>query len=57
MICTKKYYLDRGEARRATRRLRPVLRKKLRPYRCDRCGYWHLTSWKRGPADRQDAVT
>jgi hypothetical protein len=43
-ICTP----TRAEAKRRARALRGLLNRKFRPYRCDVCGLWHLTSVKGG---------
>lgn len=53
LVCTKRPFENKGDADKFAR-LFPSKRRKqkgkpmLVPYRCDRCGKFHLTSQKRG---------
>lgn len=46
--CPKAIYLSRAEAVVTVKRAA-----RGRPYRCGRCGYWHITSKPRIPASRR----
>jgi hypothetical protein len=42
----KRYYRTKGDARRDVKQAMKYTRRRLRPYRCPHCGYFHLTSQK-----------
>lgn len=43
-MCRKVSYRGRGSARKAARGIFAVKRRRVWPYRCDDCGYWHVTT-------------